>query len=234
MHATTLAAGQTVWNIVPVEHLTIATVVGLHFIEGAGSTPLSQLSLFPNLKVLDLRQCRPSDGELRSISQLKHLEELDLEGLEVTDLVITAPGSPPRVENLEAGSDGSDRYGISESCGCKQIRSLDIGLLELAAGALASLKQFPVLEELDLSASWFPGGDSYVASIRGLRRLRLVLTPRMSHRAIATLAPLERLQLLDISGTDVTDASVRDIVTLRSLKTPVARGTRLTAEGSAR
>ena len=98
--------------------------------------------------------------------------------------------------------------------------------------ALASLKQFPVLEELDLSASWFPGGDlRYVASIRGLRRLRLVLTPRINDRAIATLAPLVRLQLLDISGTDVTDASVRDIVALRSLTKLVARGTRLTAEG---
>ena len=116
VHATTLAAGQTDWNIVPVEHLTVETVVGLRFIEGGARTTLSQISLFPNLKVLDLRQDRPSDGELRSNIATEALGRARSGRARSYGLVVTAPGSPPRVENLEVDADGSDRHGISESC----------------------------------------------------------------------------------------------------------------------
>src|SRR5262249_30461302 len=87
-----------------------------------------------------------------------------------------------------------------------------INLRAIGSGAyLPYLKQYPALEELDLSS--VPLTDADLGHLTGLRKLRKLHLPStaVTDAGVETLTALKHLQELNLSCTHITDAALTSL-----------------------
>lgn len=98
-------------------------------------------------------------------------------------------------------------------------------------GALAHLKAFPKLRELDLHSSRVT--DAGLAHLKGLNELywlRLSGT-KVTDAGLAHLKTLRNIAWLELNGTSVTDAGLEHLKGLRRLRRLELERTKVTKEG---
>jgi hypothetical protein len=157
---------------------------------------LKDLGRQTGLRKLDLSNVYAVDNDgLDALSSLSELEELSLDGANITD------------------------DGLRHLAGFTNLRKLSLyaahGITGRGLSHLAALQQ---LKELDLAETEC-GDESAAALARlvGLRRLNLAFTPA-GDACLAGVVSLDRLEHLNLSGTKITSAGLAHLADLPDLR----------------
>lgn len=175
-------------------------------------TPFSQqclqsLSRLPALKDAIFYKAQGIDDWLPAISQLRHLQNLEIEG----DLSDRAAASLASLEDLE------------------QLSLTSAAITSAVAPALAKLKKLKVL-----SLSKTQVGDDglhQLATMKWLTRLYIVDTNRITDDGVRHLGSLESLEALSLHGNRITSSSARTIARLTRLRNLLLPTTQIDDEG---
>ena len=158
---------------------------------GNTNAGIAELAPLVELRELELSRTGVTGDALKYISDLKHLESLDLSGACCID-----------DQSLEPLKD------------LPKLRELVLFDTPVRG---VGLKSFKRLESLDLH--WTNADDAgaqVIAGLSGLRRLALGHT-KVGNRGAAALRSLERLESLDLSDTHVDNRAVESLSGIRSL-----------------
>ena len=214
----------------------------------AGDATLAQLSACTSLRALDLAGCAISDAGLASLAGLSKLTWLDLsgcEGLSDAGVEELAKLKGLRYLDLSACAGVGDRglralaelrelrvlrlRGCGEvgDAGLKAISALPLRLLdlercaELSDAGIKSLEDHKRLEAINLLGCLkvSDAGVVALASARELRWVNLLGCAQVSDLGLKALAGLPALEALDLSGSGVTDAGLRDVSGAKALTT---------------
>lgn len=97
---------------------------------------------------------------------------------------------------------------------------------------LAALKQFPDVEELDLTRTKVTNAAApHLKELKKLRVLYLTDT-QVDDAGIAELKTMSSLRFLALSGTKITDAALAPLAELKKLEKLFCLGTKVTAAGA--
>jgi internalin A len=215
---------------------------------------LKVLAGFKNLERLNLSRNKVSTtGPLVA---LKHLEELNLDNTQVADLGLKGCAGLKSLKILSLHATQVTDAGLKEIAGLTNLQELhltgltisDTGLLELAA--VAHMQDLSVsgtkitdagLRELarhkELRRLWVNCPvvtDAGLQELAGLTNLQSLSVPdaQVTLMGLKKLAGLD-LRDLDLSGTKVGDAELRELVAFKSLRSVTLYQTKLTDSGVA-
>jgi beta-lactamase regulating signal transducer with metallopeptidase domain/protocatechuate 3,4-dioxygenase beta subunit len=158
---------------------------------------LRAVSAFPRLKRLFLHKGQASDDALRSVAQLKDLEELMI-------------WEPTRLTDA----------GMKHLAGLRKLRHLHVNDGRLGDAALAVFGQLPRLERLSLQGNSF--SDDGLKALAGLEQLKS-LWIGMNHQPITDagvryLSGLTSLEELDLQRAQVGDKGIAALKNLKQLR----------------
>lgn len=150
---------------------------------------------------------------LEHLKQMKELQELRLDGCEVSDdgLRMIAE-SFPKLESLQLQDGTMTNAGIAHLAGLQHLRQLGLKECALVGDAgVSHLSDLLDLKSLSLSnTAVTDAGIVHVKLLTNLTYLNLDETS-LTDRGIEELHPLQQLASLSLSGTQVTDASIRSL-----------------------
>lgn len=186
---------------------------------------LKELARFKSLRTLQVSP-QLTDAGLRELAGHESLQELDLSQTKVTDAGQKELARLKTLQTLTVSPQLTDS-GLKELARLKALRSLDLrGTHVTPAGlkALAGLK----LHTLDVSSAQVTD-----ETLRVLREIDLLHA--LTHAVAKGTRPTSPTAVLwfRLTGTQVTDAGLRELVGLKSLQTLYVRGTRVTDQGIA-
>jgi internalin A len=197
--------------------------LNLFYAEQITDQGMSAIKGWKNLKHLNVRGTRISDGTLAIVGTLTGLESLDIAYTEITD------------------------NGLDALVPLTHLTELSLGRSRLGENALEVLRLMTTLQYLDLGGPHpGPGGkretggsplpDSVpraVATLKGLRVLRLDHS-RITSDGLRILASLDGVQKLALQGCEfVGDDALRELAQWKSLKYLDVQATKVTREGVA-
>jgi hypothetical protein len=197
--------------------------LNLYYAEQITDQGMAAIRDWKNLKRLNVRGTRISDGTLAIVSGLTQLEALDISYTQVTD------------------------NGLDGLVPLTKLKELSIGRSKLNKSALEVLRLLPTLEYLDLGGP-HPGPGGYRAkpgtpmpeevprAISELKQLRVL---KLSYSEITSdglqiLSPLDQVEKLSLAGSShVDDRAMAELARWKSLKYLDVQGTKVTPQGVA-
>ena len=205
--------------------------LNLYYAEQITDQGMAAIRDWKNLRHLNLRGTRVSNGTMAIIGTLPQLETLDIANTQVTSVGWDAMGSLTHVKELALSfSSYTGSSGVAKvNDGAFQVlrllptlQTLDLGgpkaggrgKLERAGSALSSgittvISQLKALKVLKLSYSQIDAdGLKILSSMPNLQKLLLSDCPRVDDHAIAALARFPSLKYLDVQETKMTPAGV--------------------------
>lgn len=198
--------------------------------EGAADlSPLTDLKA-NSLQALSLRRTDVKDGDLKNLSALTGLLELDLRSTQIGDEGMKLLSPMQRLRVLRLADTEVTNEGMGPVARLEAIEMLELPT-RIDRHGLARLAERTKLAELLLQ------GNPHLAEADDLR----VLTPlkalarldlsesNVSDAALAPLAELSKLEILDFSKTGVTDEGLRKLSKLRRLTRLNLTGTKVSS-----
>ena len=192
-----------------------------------------------NLRTLDVGFSRVNDDGFDALASLEHLEELHIGGDKMTGLALPSLRLLPSLKRLDVnGSQRTDsgRWGLMltdvnvESIGAlTQLESLNIGGAIVSDVGMKALANMVSLKSLDLSRMEITAqGLESVTKMTKLQRLNLWQCARIDDKAAQHLLKMNSLEILDLGDTAVTDKLLDDLAGMKSLKTLLVGGSKIT------
>jgi len=191
-------------------------------IEDAGGKVIRHITSGHVVEV-NLLGCRKfGDAELKQLAILKRLRDLNLSDTSVTDAGFADLKPFPNLEMLLIGSPNVTGAGIKELRDLKGLRLLnlssakvtDAGLADISALSGSELKEL-ILKDADIT-------DAPLKEIAKLNRLEILDlsgAKKITDAGIRELLTLDKLRTLRISDTGVTDAGLMQLTKLKDLET---------------
>ncbi len=147
-----------------------------------------------------------SNNAMQHLCQLAQLQELDLDGAQVTDQGMECARPLTQLKKLHASDVVLTSTGLEYLDGLASLRSIVLEGRNVTDAGLQGLKALTQVRELRL---WTPNvTDNGLAHIRGLKRLELLnfCGTRVTDAGLVNLTSLTGLRKLYTGATDVTDA----------------------------
>ena len=151
-----------------------------------------------------------TDTLLKSLSKQPQIGAIQaLDARQCTDKGFTALHELPNLRRLTLNVSGVNEKKLEAIVGCANLRELIIPQSTLTDDNVAALAKLPRLEALDLSEN-----------------------PRLTDKAIATIAGLERIGKLSLGKTGLTDKGLLELKPLEGLRELHVAGTKVTANAA--
>lgn len=170
-------------------------------------TSLEYLSALTGLKSLDISQTQISDVGLDHLASLAELEELNIGGIKISGVGLNVLKLLPKLKTLSFNGIQRRNAGM---CWAPVVTDIELDTISLLSG----------LEELDLG--WGVGlGNSDPATkgrFTGESDCHVVGGIRITDLGLAKLTKLKKLQRLDVSGSEITPAGLKQLEGLTQLR----------------
>jgi len=228
---------------------------GIWLPQGLKAEAFGAIGNLPELRGLRLLSCGVSDERLESLSRLKNLKELELDGnpirgsglmwldglpeLEVLSLnfcrladheLTGFPRLPAlRVLHLSGNQLGDAGLAIIGVADLPNLASLYISRTDITDAGLKALLPLKNLEDLNLTETRVDGTGLPALRSLPIRSFRLSRTP-LDPGTLGSLADFPHLRALDISGTRLTDDDLPVLDSLSHLVYLNVTRTRVSAE----
>lgn len=210
-------------DLAAIEHLKQLKSLNLERCGGVGERLLSAVTRLQNLSILDLSNCKQTElGGLEILSSLKHLVRLDLKRCRGDNATLIALSSLSKISELNLTGFSN----CSETC-FTALRTLRVlrcanfsDCTQLSIGSLRGGLEGKNLRVLNLKGCELLCMKSYelIGRITSLRKLTLSHSSSMNDQNCQLLAPLSKLNDLDIRSTFVTEKSFAQINRWSDLK----------------
>jgi hypothetical protein len=193
---------------------------------GIGDTAARFIATLPRLKHLSLGDTSITDEGMLSLARLATLEDLGVHAPDITDRGLESVKRFPKLSSLHIRSDKLSQRAIGRLTGMSALRSFSIGGAQINDESLVDLAGLPNVERLSLSYNpkISDAGLQHLAPLKKLESLDINDTG-ITDDGLHWLTALPKLQELNISSTAVTDAglgALKPIKTLRVLAVPDA------------
>jgi Leucine Rich Repeat (LRR) protein len=204
------------------------------------------VEILPNIVDIDMENClNLTEKGIKSLSRLKNLECLNLEGCEITDSWLRHLGGLSKLEDLNlsgceeitggglahlktlsnlisldlSSCDGITDEGLPHLSGFEHLTHLNLAGCPITGDSFASLA--PVLENLtNLNLSWTPITDDGLASLtpflKNVISLNLSCCDQLTDKGLKSLAALKKLTSLSL-GSVASDAVLASVAELTNL-----------------
>lgn len=228
-HAVTNAGLEHLAKMTKLRHLDLRSCLGL---TDAGIGHLKTLGELESLSLLASRGI--TDKSLAFASSLRALKHLEMSYTQITDEGMPHVAKLTKLRVLKLHKTGISDQGLSSLKACTDLRELDLSAcVGVADHGLESLTELP-LERLDLGETSVGGlGLAHVGSISSLKHLSLAKAQMVGDDGVKELAGLQQLDSLDLSGVEgITDASVKHLSKLKSLRTLKVVDSAITVRGA--
>jgi cellulose synthase/poly-beta-1,6-N-acetylglucosamine synthase-like glycosyltransferase/Leucine-rich repeat (LRR) protein len=179
---------------------------------GVNDDALKEIGSFPKLQELELDGTNVTSGVFPYFESLKQLKNLSLAGTQVTDAGFEAVGKLTSLESLNLNRTKIRGQGLRHLASLKKLKSLDLGDTKLDDGDLSAFGKLTQLESLSLENTPITGaGFGQLKGLGQLTALNLNKT-RVGDSALRQLGKLPRLQRLQLSSTRVADGGLTHIL----------------------
>lgn len=219
----------------------------------AGHDAMTSLSKAAATEVLVLRDTRVGNYSLNQIKVLPKLRDVTFEGntfndnsplyfreLPVTRFVCNCPRvgdgalrtlrHTKTIERLELRETSISPAGMAILPKLEHLEELVLLDRDIGAEGFTALGQLPKLARLELSGDVENPRLPGLGALVGLEELRLG-HPQLDDRVTEELAKLTALQVLDLTGTRISDVGLANLGKLRALQELYLGGTRVTNRG---
>jgi Leucine-rich repeat (LRR) protein len=200
--------------------------LNLYYSEWITDQGISAIKNWKNLKHLDVRGTRISNGTLEIVSHMPQLESLDISNTQVTEDGMDALIALTSLKQLSIGQ-GRLNGDLGFLRMLPTLVSLDIGgakptppdmgggrrgaapVQPLSQNTMQALLELKNLHQLRLGFSGITAPElKQLSALQGIEKLGLQECPRVDDAAAAELASWKGLKYVDLQGTKVTDAGV--------------------------
>jgi internalin A len=193
--------------------------LNLHYAEQITDEGMSAIKGWKKLQRLNVRGTRITDSTLEHAASVPTLTALDAGYAQVTDVGLDHLASLPNLKELAIGGNKITDAGLQSLRYLTGLTHLDltgmqrtdsglwsVSLTELGVGAIATLRELRSLklDGLPVSARWL----ERLKGLAKLERLSLQGCTRVSDDAAAVIAAWPRLQVVDVTGTAMTEPGV--------------------------
>jgi internalin A len=170
-------------------------------------TSLEYLSALTGLKSLDISQTQISDVGLDHLASLAELEELNIGGIKISGVGLNVLKLLPKLKTLSFNGIQRRNAGM---CWAPVVTDIELDTISLLSG----------LEELDLGWGVGLGNNDPAAKGRftGESDCHVVGGIRITDLGLAKLTKLKKLQRLDVSGSEITPAGLKQLEGLTQLR----------------
>ena len=198
----------------------------------AGPVELCGKRLKADVTEVDLQNCGTlNDEQLKQLTGLKQLKDLNLHGTGVTDEGLKLLKGLTTLERLALGGTMVTDEGLKQLKGLRALESLELRNTFVTDEGLRPLKELQALRELDLyDTKVRDEGLKHLKRLKALKELALESTA-VTNRGLKHLKGLKALEKLILSHTNVTNAGLKHLKGLKALKELDLLGTRVTAKG---
>jgi Leucine-rich repeat (LRR) protein len=189
---------------------------------------LDALACLTNLRILNVAHNRLDRYAIARLSKLPCLEELHLDGIELSPAMIDELGKLKSVNALGLTKTSMDDNGLLQLARFPKLRRLNLAQTKITDAGLLNLAKLHDLESLNLWATAITDeGVRHLGALRNLKSLDLSST-QISNAGLRELTSLQNLQRLNVSGTTVTDDGLAELAKLPRLKNVTIYGTSTT------
>lgn len=180
-----------------------------------------------NLRFLSLHECGVTDDHLLQLTDLKHLESLDLRKTKIRGPGLAALKSLPALESLEVNMT-NEQFRTLVDCGL-------VHLLPIAHGPNKTTARTDAdLVELELNGFYgFEVNDGMLESLERLTTLRQLslIETHVTNAGIPQVLRLPQLETLNLERSRINDAAIQLLATAPHLYSLVLDETKITAAG---
>jgi len=191
------------------------------------------------LKTLDVGFSRVNDDGFDALASLEELSELHIGGDKMTGLALPLLRLLPSLKHLDVnGSQRTDsgRWGlmltdvnVDSLSALAQLEVLNIGGAMVTDVGMKALSPLVNLQTIDLSRMDITArGLEPLTRCPKLRRIDLWQSARIDDKAAQQLVKIKNLEILNLSDTSVTDATLDQLQGMKTLKTILVGGTKIT------
>jgi cellulose synthase/poly-beta-1,6-N-acetylglucosamine synthase-like glycosyltransferase/Leucine-rich repeat (LRR) protein len=178
----------------------------------ANDEALKGVRILSKLQELELDGTNVTSGVLRHFEGLKQLKKLSLAGTQVTDTGFADIGKLTSLESLNLKRTKIHGEGLRCLASLTRLKELDLGDTQLDDSDLSQLGKMNALEALSLENTPITGaGFGQMKGLDKLVTLNLNKT-RVGDSALRLLGKLPRLQRLELSSTRVSDGGLTQIL----------------------
>jgi Leucine-rich repeat (LRR) protein len=219
----------------------------------AGHDAMTSLSKAESTEILELRDTRVGNFSLNQIKALPKLRDVTFEGttfndnsplyfrdLPITRFVCNCPRigdgalrtlrHTQTIEQLELRETSITPLGIELLPKLERLQGLVLLDRDIGAEGFTALASVPGLQRLELSGDVENARMPGLGALTGLRELRL-RHPQLDDRVTEELAKLERLEVLDLAGSRISDVGLAHLGKLAALRELHLSGSRVTNRG---
>ena len=188
----------------------------------AGPVELCGKTFKADVTEVDLQNCGTlNDEQLKQLTGLKQLKDLNLHGTGVTDEGLKLLKGLTTLERLALGGTMVTDEGLKQLKGLRALERLELRNTFVTDEGLRPLKELQALRELDLyDTKVRDEGLKHLKRLKALKELALESTA-VTNRGLKHLKGLKALKELDLLGTRVTAKGLKQLSGLK------ARGTRI-------
>jgi len=174
---------------------------------------LDHVAKFKQLQVLKLDHTKV--GEIKPLSDLKELKELDLSHTSITDSELAHLSRLRNLEYLRLQDTPITGAGLQYMSNLKSLKELDLRKTQVDDAGLAYLSKLTNLEKLSAGEMWVTDQDAYddAAQIH-----RDEGSEQITDKGLSYLSQMKNLQILKLSGTNITGKGFSCLTELRNLK----------------
>jgi Leucine-rich repeat (LRR) protein len=240
--------------------IQVAKLRGLHCLDlgsiRVGNEALEEIAKFPELRWLRICAKKDSAQATAKLGNVKSLEFLDLElpGQGDSDVVLSGLSGLKDLRRLDVTGCGVSEAGLQSLAKLQNLESLRLclnretgaGLKQLAGlrrvdlcGAvtdedLRSLRHLKRLEVLNLMHTRVLSDDvlASISELTELRELRVYSNKGITDAGLKHIAELNKLEVLDLTDTQVSDAGMEVIAGFKELRNLSLQGTGVTDKGT--
>lgn len=211
---------------------------------GVTDVGLKTLSDSPSLKAVYLGHTRITDRGVAELCKLKDLRALNLLAGDpefrgdqpapvITDNVVEALSGQPSLEYLDLSGATLTDAGLERMAATlPNLKGLVLDFTHVSADGMRHLAKFANLERLRYQGMAFD--DSIAHHLSSLSKLRMLTGDiQFSDSGVKELSSLRNLEVLDLEGSAVTDASMPVLKDMHALKELTLQHTGVTDEGFA-
>ena len=192
----------------------------LQDLEGVRCVQVTELELSPEL--------------LTALAAMENLPMLVLSGCDLTDRSLEILGRSHSIERIELYQAVIDGQILSKIAACDRLVSLQLGNVEVRAGALDKLAGAMELRELIVIQSRIANTSlDEFRLLPQLRKLDLFIMP-LTDADLAKVSHLQQLRSLSVNSDKVTDGSVPHLAQMTSLRQLLVAQTSITPSGQSR
>lgn len=183
---------------------------------------LDHLSHFTTLRALRFNGSSGAttvdDDGMASLSPLKNLRVLALDGLWVSEVGLEALGDMPVLSELYMKSSTISDDGLALLSRYPLLKKVRLAFNQISDNGLIHLAKLTNLEELDLSenSQIFDGGLVHLSGLTALRKLNLWRVP-ITDQGVKSLASLTNLEWLNLDNTQLSDAGLVHLQNMNKL-----------------